>query len=417
MRILHCSWEYPPIVFGGLGRHVDALTHAQAQAGHDVVVLTQAPEPTTRRVNGVRVIGIPPDAPHVPLDPEHLLPWVLGFNSGLTRAGSRLLATWRPDVVHGHDWLVAHSSMALASIGERPYVTTVHATEAGRHQGWLPGMLSRSIHSIEWWSVDHASRVIACSAHMRQEIVTLFGTTPERIAVIPNGVAPVDWEALQAKRRADRSAHGRPLVVFAGRLEWEKGVHTLIDAMGAVRRAVPQAHLVIAGRGSAEQRLRDQVRTRRLGRNVTFAGWVPADDLQRLVACADAAVVPSLYEPFGLVALEAASVGAPLVVARTGGLAEVVRDPQTGWTFTPGKPRELASCVIAALSDPRAARQRARRARARLAVDFGWPMVAERTIAAYRDAIDTYRSSVTARDPRASYLVSGTANLLTGATE
>jgi glycogen(starch) synthase len=239
LRILHCSWEYPPIVYGGLGRHVDALTRAQVSAGHEVTVLTQSPEPSDRTVSGVRVIGRPPDAPHVPLDPEHLIAWSSGFNSALIRSGLHLLGSWRPDIVHGHDWLVAHACTALSEQAAAPYVTTMHATEAGRHQGWLPSSLSRSIHSIEWWSVDEADRVITCSAHMRQEVSTLFGTPPERISVIANGVDPVDWHALQARRRADRHAQGRPLVVFAGRLEWEKGVHTLIDAMGAVRKAHP----------------------------------------------------------------------------------------------------------------------------------------------------------------------------------
>ena len=409
LRILHCSWEYPPIVYGGLGRHIEALTRAQAAAGHEVVVLTQDAD-RLDPPSGVRVVGAPRDAPHVPLDVEHLLPWVMGFTSGLIRAGLRLGDDWRPDVVHGHDWMVSHASLALATAFSVPYCTTVHATEAGRHQGWLSGTLSQAIHGIEWWSVDMADRVITCSDAMRNEVITLFEPSPERIVVIANGVSPVDWDALQAKRRADRAKDGRPLVVFAGRLEWEKGVHTLIEALAVVRRQIPDVHLVIAGEGSTTTTLREDVRARRLGRHVDFAGWLPFDDLTRLLAGADVVVVPSLYEPFGLVALEAAIVGAPLVVARTGGLIEVVDDPATGWLFEAGDADGLASCVVAALSDPEEARARAHRARALLAERFSWPVIAERTLGVYRAArVDPDRPR-----PRPSYVVDATGNLLPG---
>lgn len=409
LRILHCSWEYPPIVYGGLGRHVDALTRAQAAAGHEVVVLTQAADRAAAS-SGVRVIGVPPDAPHVPLDVEHLLPWVMGFTSALIRAGLRLGATWTPDVVHGHDWMAAHASVALATAFRVPYCTTVHATEAGRHQGWLNGTLSQSIHGIEWWSVDMADQVIACSAAMRQEISALFETPAERIAVIPNGVESIDWEGLQARRRTDRAKDGRPLIVFAGRLEWEKGVHTLIDALAVVRRDCPDVHLVVAGQGSTLPELREEVRARKLGRNVDFAGWLAMEDLRRLLACADVAVVPSRYEPFGLAALEAAVVGAPLVAARTGGLTEVVDDPTTGWLFDAGDARALASCILQALSDPVDARERARRARALLVERYSWPVIAERTIEVYRGI----RMKSDDAPARSSYLVDSTDNLLAG---
>jgi glycogen(starch) synthase len=388
VRILHLSWEYPPVVYGGLGRHVHALTRTQAELGHQVAVLTQAVEglPTDEVVEGVRVLRIPSDAPFVPLDETHLIDWVMGFNNGISRAGLRLLREWRPQVVHGHDWLVAHAGVLLRDAADVPYVSTMHATEAGRHQGWLPSELSKSIHAVEWWSCREAARIICCSAHMRGEVHRLFDTPVDLIDVIPNGIDPQAWQVSPQQRRQARERHPGPVIVFTGRLEWEKGLHTLIDALPGVRRAVPGARLVIAGRGGAEQRLREQVRAKRLGRQVTFAGWMPQDALRALLAAADAVVVPSIYEPFGIVALEAAVLGAPLVVARTGGLAEIVPDEHTGWTFEPGDAADLTTALTDALTHPKRARTRARAARLRVERDFGWPVIAQRTEAVYRAA-------------------------------
>lgn len=390
MRIAHLSWEYPPIVYGGLGRHVHALAEAQAAQGHDVVVLTQAGQSGAEdhRVNGVRVIRVPRDAPYVPLDAEHLIAWVLGFNSAVARAFVSLARQWAPQVVHGHDWLVASSLAIAARASDAVSVLTMHATEAGRHQGWIPSSLSQTIHGVEWWAANQASMVIACSEHMRREITALFDVPPDRIRVIPNGVDPAAWQVSAGRRRRVRQRHAGPLIVFTGRLEWEKGVHTLIDAMPRVRRAIPDAHLVIAGRGSTRDDLIAQVRSRRLGRQVTFEGWLPEQALHALVAAADVAVVPSIYEPFGIVAIEAAAAGTPVVAAASGGLAEVVVDGQTGWLFEPGSATGLAACLTQALVDRTAARRRARAGLRRVEEEYAWPRIARLTDAAYQDAIE-----------------------------
>lgn len=386
MRILHLSWEYPPLVYGGLGRHVHALAEQQAADGHDVVVLTQfvgsAPGDEVRC--GVRIIRVPPDAPYVPLDEEHLIAWIASFNSALTRAGIALARQWHAEVVHGHDWLVAHAATAVKDLMQAPYVTTMHATEAGRHQGWLPTELSKSIHGIEWWSTYQARRVITCSGHMRWEVERLFDPPAKKTVVIPNGVDVAQWRVSPAAVKRVRAQYGRPLIVFTGRLEWEKGVHTLIDALPRVRRQIPDVRVVIAGRGSTDEQLREHVRRKRLGRTVEFAGWVP--HVHNLISAADVVVVPSLYEPFGMVALEAAAVRTPLVVAQTGGLAEIVSDGHTGRTFPPGQVAALAAALTETLTKPRIARRMAQAAFERVATGHGWPAISTQTAAVYRDA-------------------------------
>lgn len=396
MRILHLSWEYPPIVYGGLGRHVHALAEAQAAAGHEVTVLTQAgDEPAVQGfVNGVRVVRVQRDAPFVPLDAEHLIGWVAGFNSACSRAVLELLPGWAPDVVHGHDWLVAQALVLTAQAAQAPAVLTIHATEAGRHQGWLPNELSRTIHGVEWWVAHRSAGVIVCSDYMRREVTALFDLPAERITVIPNGVDADNWQVTATQRRRVRQAYPGGLVVFTGRLEWEKGVHTLIDAIALVRKAVPEVQVVIAGRGSTRDDLLAQVRRKRLGRVVSFQGWLPEAELHALVAAADAVVVPSIYEPFGMVALEASSVATAVVASDAGGLPEVVLDGRTGLVFRAGDPRALADCLIDVLTDPVRAQRLGQAGRRRARAAHGWPAIAESTQGAYCRAISQVPADV-----------------------
>jgi glycogen synthase len=388
VRILHLSWEYPPIIYGGLGRHVHAVAEHQAALGHDVVVLTQAaPDiPGDEVRNGVRIVRVPPDAPIVALDEDNLMAWVFGFNSALTRAGIALHREWRPDVVHGHDWLVAQAATAIKDVCRTAYVTTIHATEAGRHQGWLPTALSRAIHSVEWWSTYQARRVITCSEHMRWEVNRLFFVPESKTVVIPNGVDPQRLRVTANNRREAIATYGDVTIVFSGRLEWEKGVHTLVDAMREVRRAHPGATVVIAGQGTMEEALKAQVRKLRLGKAVRFTGWLSERQLHALVASADVAVVPSMYEPFGIVALEAAALKTPLVVSRSGGLAEFVVEGKTGRLFPPGDSAALAKAIIETLTESAQSTRMAQQAKRQVIADYGWTAIAQRTCELYERA-------------------------------
>ena len=172
-------------------------------------------------------------------------------------------------------------------------------------------------------------------------------------------------------------------MLFAGRLEYEKGVQDLLAALPRIRRTHPGTTLTIAGTGTQQEWLLEQARRHRISKAVTFLGAVGHDDLVALMHRCDAIVLPSRYEPFGIVALEAAATGAPLVVSTAGGLGEAVTEPTTGLTFAPADVAGLAAAVRATLSDPGAAAERARRARARLTAEFSWAEVAERTAGVY----------------------------------
>ncbi|MPZ61672.1 MAG: glycosyltransferase [Propionibacteriales bacterium] len=402
MRVLMLSWEYPPLIYGGLARHVQALSTALAGVGHEVVVATQTTEdtPADQVVDGVRVLRVRQEPPLVPRD--DLFAWTMSLDHALTRGALTALGGWRPDVVHAHDWLVAHAAATVRTVYDVPLVATIHATEAGRWNGWLPEPMNRAIHSVEWWLTYLADRVICCSGYVAHECGTLFATPGPKLEVIPNGVDLATWTvsgAERARARSEWGGHG-PLVVFTGRLEYEKGVQTLLAAMPRLRRRHPGIRLLVAGRGSHEAALRAEARRLRLGRSIRFAGWLDDTELPPLVAAADVVAVPSLYEPFGLVALEAAAAGTPVVASQRGGLAEIIKDHETGLLVDAGSPADWADAIDRIVTEPDLGAGLAVLARAQASESFRWESVAAATVRAYERA-----ATIEAPQPRPDFVV------------
>ncbi|QKW14850.1 glycosyltransferase family 4 protein [Verrucosispora sp. NA02020] len=390
-RILMLSWEFPPVLVGGLGRHVHALSVALVAAGHEVTVVTRHCEgaPLEEYVDGVRVVRAAEDPVAFPLATESLLAWTMAFNHTLTRAALRAASSGGYDVIHAHDWLVAHAAMTLRDHLDLPLVSTIHATEAGRHQGWLPEEMNRTIHGVEHWLSTESTRVVVCSGYMREEVSALFGVPTDRVDVVPNGVEPHRWRvsaSAVAQARA-RFAGDGPLVTFAGRLVYEKGVQHLLAGLPKLRERHPGLRAVIVGDGPYRGELEADVHRLGLGGMVSLPGFLGGTDLPAVMAASDCFAVPSIYEPFGMVALEGAAAGAPLAVAETGGLAEIVEPGVTGMTFRPHDPDALTDAVHAVLSDRERARALARRARAMVHEQYGWAAIASRTGSAYAAAI------------------------------
>lgn len=387
MRILHISWEYPPLLYGGLGRHVHALAEHEAKLGHDVTVLTQQPTgaPSAEVINGVNIVRVAPPTPAVPRIPEDLLGWTRDLDTRLALALPEVVQTTRPDVVHAHDWVVARSAMTAASApNDVPLVTTIHATEAGRHQGWVNNPLSQQIHEIEFRLANRTDRVIACSRSMCAEIHRLFATPEKRIDVIPNGIDLASWDV---EPESTDPAAARPTIIFTGRLEWEKGVHVLLEAVRLLPPMLPHCHVMIAGTGTREEILKEEYRDLTDSGTATFLGAVSESTVHKLVSAADVAVVPSIYEPFGLVALEAAAVRTPLIVADVGGLADIVTNGVTGRVVSAQDANALSHAIADVFANLPEARSRADRLRNTLHTDYDWQRIAGTTVASYLTAI------------------------------
>jgi glycogen(starch) synthase len=387
-RVLILSWEYPPLIEGGLARHVRKLSEAMVERDVEVHVLTRGGEesPAQELSNGVLVHRI--REPKRPTDLGEFVTWVERMNSDMLAAGVELGDRYEFDLVHGHDWLVANACDHLAKRFDAPLVTTIHATEYGRHQGWVDKHPQTYIHGVERWIVNRSQRVIACSHYMREQIVDIFGVAEKRISVIPNGIDPDDLQAqspVELERlRSEFAAPEEKLVLLIGRLVYEKGFQLALEAMPRVIEEAPGTRFLVAGSGTHEAELHRQAEELGLMEHGTFLGWIGDDVLHSLYRIADLTVVPSIYEPFGLVALEAMASGCPCIVADTGGLREVVVHEEGGLRFRADDPEALAEVAIRVLSDDELGQ--------RLIADayehvrrFDWADVAEQTVAVYAD--------------------------------
>src|SRR3954453_5727527 len=353
MRALILSWEYPPLIEGGLARHVRKLAENLVAQGTEVHVLARGREesPAEEELDGVMVHRV--REPERPRDLSEFVTWIERMNSDMLAAGVELGDSESFDVVHGHDWLVASAGDHLANRFPCPPVVTIHATEYGRHQGWVDKHPQSYIHGVERWMANRAERVVTCSAYMREHVADIYGLEESRIKVIPNGIDPSeltpgdDPDSLRSKF-ADPDER---LVLLVGRLVYEKGFQLALEALPGLIERVGNVRYIVAGSGTAEEELRGQAGELGLDEHGTFLGWIGDDVLHSLYRIADLTVVPSIYEPFGLVALEAMASGCPCLVADTGGLREVVPHEDVGLRFRSRDPGSLAAMAERLLTD------------------------------------------------------------------
>jgi glycosyltransferase involved in cell wall biosynthesis len=407
------SWEYPPKIVGGIARHVEELSWSLAKLpGIEVHVVTcdfpGAPaEEVFRNVHIHRVAAM--DAPGGHKDFIH---WVHQLNASMRDRADALIQGWlgakkgfrdpkklrEADsiLLHAHDWLAYFCGVQLKHRYKIPLVATIHATEFGRNSG-IHSEISRYINSIEVDLVTEAWRVIVCSRFMKGEVEYALRAPGDKIDVIYNGVhaEKFDFEFPPEEARAFRGQFGSPnekIIMFVGRGVREKGCQVLIDALPKVRIGYEDVKLVVAG-GGYRQHLVDQAHSLGVGRYVYFTGFIPDDALLRLYKVADVACFPSLYEPFGIVALEAMAAHTPVVVSDAGGLTEVVEPDVTGTLTWANNSDSLAWGILRVLHNPRMAREMADRAVERVKTVFNWDVIADQTHQVYRRIYAEYRAS------------------------
>jgi glycogen(starch) synthase len=387
MRALILSWEYPPLIEGGLARHVRKLAENLVALDTEVHVLARGLEesPSEEEVDGVIVHRV--REPERPRDLGEFVTWIEHMNSDMLAAGVEVGDRHSFDVVHGHDWLVANAGDHLAKRFRCPLVVTIHATEYGRHQGWVDKHPQSYIHGVERWMANRAERVITCSAYMREHVADIYGLEEQRINVIPNGIDPTELVPVD-DLEALRSRFARPeerLVLLVGRLVYEKGFQLALEALPGLIERLGNVRFIVAGSGTAEADLRAQATELGLDPYGTFLGWIGDDVLHSLYRIADLTVVPSLYEPFGLVALEAMASGCPCIVADTGGLREIIPpDERVGLRFNGGDPEHLAVMVERLLTDEEL-RDRLVAEASEHVLSFDWADVARQVAGVYAE--------------------------------
>lgn len=411
MKLVHFSWEYPPVIYGGLGTFATELSKKQVEMNHDVTVFTLNREnalPTSDRINGVDVYRpktLDMSKPFYLCADHELRSWgpyfkffadVLSYNimsasklvNELVRKNSRSF-----DVIDAHDWLGIMAGMIAKKELNIPLIFHVHSTEVGRSVG----RGSHTIKDIEYEGGQIADCVITVSNAMADELQKL-GFPPEKIRPCWNGVDPAKYdpakvsdEARLTLRRRYGVQDNETLLFFIGRLVTVKGVDKLVRAMPLLLKDFPNVKLLILGIGDMEQELRCLADG--LGihdRVIMRAEFVNEEERIAHYAAADVVVLPSLYEPFGIVCTESMSMAKPTVVGARGtnGMREQIipsGERQCGIHVNPFEPKDIAWGIIQVLQSPDKGLLWGQNGRQRVIEEFSWDAVTKRTVAIYKE--------------------------------
>jgi glycosyltransferase involved in cell wall biosynthesis len=376
------TWEYPPKSVGGLAEHVSCLSRGLYKLGDEVHVLTceagAAPQEDYDR--GVFVHRVSP----LMLQNEDFIKWVMHLNFALLEKAIGLMDGGF-DIIHAHDWLTLYSARVLKKAFSIPMVCTLHSTEYGRNNG-IRTDVQKYISSVEWMLTYEAWKIVTCSSYMRHEVNRVFNAPWEKIWVIPNGVDlqafrfEFDWLPFRRNFAGDQEK----LVFYIGRHVYEKGLQVLVEASYRIIREIGDVRFVLAGTGPMTDEIKNRVWCMGVQDHFVFPGYIDLDTKNRLFRVASAAVFPSLYEPFGIVALEAMAAECPVVVSDTGGLGELVRHEEDGLKAIPGSADSLADNLIRLLKSEELANRLKRNALWQVQEKYDWDKIAVLTKSMYQ---------------------------------
>ena len=414
MKIAVLVYEYPPKIVGGLGTYAAEITRKFVLTDHDVTVFTMNDDagtlPTREIWRGIEI--------HRPLhlDVSDSLPDVIAedirkWGRGIHLFGKLLVYNYLTaaklinelikkegmnfDIVVAHDWLSVMGGVTVKKESGLPLAFHVHSTEQGRTLGNGSSVVS----NIEMRGGKVADLIVTVSYAMKDELIQL-GFPREKIQVSHNGVDPQKYtpEGISAEQTAKiRESYGLKdtdfMILFLGRLVGVKGVDKLIMAMPHILAKYPNARLVIVGVGDLQEYLTNLVRTIRMDEYVKFRfDFISEEERILHYAACDVAAFPSLYEPFGIVALEAMSMEKPVVVGAAGvsGMREIViccGEEQCGYHVDPNNPSDIAWGIMSALETPERRKWLGKNGRKRVLKDFTWTRIAEKTIQLYETVL------------------------------
>ena len=388
MKILMLTWEYPPRVVGGISKVVYDLSHKMVKEGNEVTVVTYKDGDNVKYYEndkGVEVYRVD----NYMIRPNNFIDWIMQLNFNMiTKVNEIINKNGKFDVIHAHDWLVAYSAKSIKESYNIPLISTIHATESGRNSG-IHDETQRYINDSEWMLTYESSEVIVNSNYMKNEVQRLFGLPYDKINVIPNGVnlqlfsnVNVDYDF-----RRQYAMDNEKIILYVGRLVYEKGIQNLIAAMPKILDRYHDSKLIICGRGGMIDELREQVKYLGIENKVYFAGYCDSKKMQKMYKCADVAVFPSTYEPFGIVAIESMLSGTPTIVSDVGGLNEIIEHGVTGMKSYAGNANSIADSVLALLFDPKLCANISQNAIKKVKENYNWSKITDSTYYVYQLAI------------------------------
>ena len=394
LSVMMLTWEFPPRIIGGISPHVYYLSKSLARNGAKVYVVTcDFPgAPQHEVVDGVQVLRI--DSYKNP-SPDFAT-WVYLMNVNMQKEAAALVNSLggKIDVFHAHDWLVATAGIGLKHVFRKPLFATMHSTEIGRRNG-IHFDYEKMIHETEAWLTYEAWKVICCSDYMVSHVRWAFGLPEDKLVMVPNGVNTEVYAGHGEDLSEFRSKFALPeekIVLFVGRLVYEKGVHVLVNAVPKVLEKA-NAKFIIVGNGYMKEQLSGLVKSMGLVHKVLFTGFVDDETLRKLQRCADVSVVPSLFEPFGIVALEAMAARSPVVVSDTGGLSEIVEHDISGVKVYVNNPDSLAWGINRILIDDGFANWLRTNAFKRVQEKYNWDKIGQQTSNIFRTVLNEYSKS------------------------
>src|SRR5437773_3072524 len=390
------TWEFPPRIIGGISTHVYHLSRALVEKGTPVRVITcDFPKtPAEEIIDGVSVSRV--ISGRVP--ESNFLLWIYHLNSQMISKATELCETERFDLIHAHDWVVGRAGVELKNQLGLPLISTIHATEIGRG-GSLDGEYRRKVRDIERLLVDQSDGIICCSNYMLDHIQHQLGAVNAKIRVIPNGVEVSRFKRDSQPRLIPTGvSENRKVILYVGRIVREKGIFTLIEAFDELRNRGKDVSLVFVGEGPMKEDLAKEILWRRLSDRVRLAGFVDERRLVSLYNSSDAFVLPSHYEPFGMVALEAMASRVPVVVSDVGGLSEIVEDGVTGVKVPSSDPHALAEGILRVIDNRELSERLKENAYRAVQERYRWDLIAEKTLEAYRTSSPRPQSSKAVED-------------------
>ncbi|MCM3725120.1 glycosyltransferase family 4 protein [Neobacillus cucumis] len=387
LKILILSWEFPPNMVGGLSRHVVGLSTHLAENGHEVHVLTAGKNslPTFEMMDGINVHRVRP----INENDDHFLSWIAGLNLAMAFKAEQLAEEVDFDIIHAHDWLVGAAAISLKELLGIPLLTTIHATEHGRNNG-IYTEIQQFIHEKEHQLILESDQIIVCSEFMKEELKKVFTLQVERMVVIPNGIEP-----LTVNRQITEVMpvlKDKKYIFSIGRIVEEKGFETLIEAAAIAKENKKHDFVfVIAGKGPMQKEYQKRVSELGLEEHVTFIGYVTDEQRNALIQGCELAVIPSLYEPFGIVVLESMVLGKPTIVSNTGGMKGIIKHLQTGMLMVPGDPQSLMEQIEFLFNQPEKAVEIGNRGKQIVQSLYGWKRIAAETSRVMEDTLLSQR--------------------------
>ncbi|MBM7693304.1 glycosyltransferase involved in cell wall biosynthesis [Peribacillus deserti] len=384
LNILMLTWEFPPHIIGGLSRHVYGLAKAMSDNGHHLHVLTvrQKGFDEYEVMDNISVHRITP----VTSGEASFLDWVTCLNVAMTDKIREICDRESIDIIHAHDWLVAAAALTTA-LDDMALAVTIHSTEYGRNSG-IYSELQKKIHYQEQQLISKADKVIVCSEYMKQELKTVFRCEDKKLVMLPNGITE---EEVISQSDIDITRYGAdegiPIVYSWGRAVKEKGIQTLIKAAALLKNKHLKLHIIVSGKGPYLPFLKNLAIEEGVQDDITFTGYVTDDERNRILKHSAAAVFPSYYEPFGIVALEAMAAAKPVIAARTGGLQSIFKHKEEGLLFKPGNPAQLAEMIEFLLTNPAEAERIAEQGKRAALHLYNWSKIGSETEAVFRDIL------------------------------